>query len=74
MSEIVVGDDGDGELLLEPCGELPGVLSLECRKLELRVRTGSDSRVGSPVALVVVVHVEVDILRIRLGGRLLRSL
>ena len=74
MSEIVVGDDGDGELLLEPCGELPGVLSLECRKLELRVRTGSDSRVGSPVALVVVVHVDVDILRIRLGGRLLRSL
>ena len=74
VRDIVVGEDGEGELLLEPWGELPGVLSREWRKLELRVRTGSDSRVGSPVALVVVVHVDVDILRIKLGGKLLRSL
>ncbi len=74
VREIDVGEDGDGELLRLPCGELPGVLSRECRKLELRVRTGSLSSVGRPVALVVVVHVLVDILRIKLGGRLLLSL
>jgi hypothetical protein len=65
--------EGEGELLREPEGEEPGVPSLECRKLADLRRQGSGSRVGMPVAEVVVVHVEVDMRRIRLGGRLLRS-
>ena len=69
----MVGLEGLGELLLELVGLLPGVFSLEWRKLELRVRQGSLSRVGSPVALVVVVQVDVDIRRIKLGGRLRRN-
>ncbi len=72
VREMFVGEEGDGDPLRESGGELPGVLSREWRKLELRVRTGSLSSVGSPVALVVVVHVDVDIRRIRLGGRLRR--
>ena len=74
VSEIVVGEDGEGELLRLLTGLEPGVLSRECRKLELRVRQGSGSRVGMPVAEVVVVHVEVDMRRIRLGGKLRRNL
>ncbi len=74
VRDIVVGEEGEGELLLLPGGLDPGVLSREWRKLELRVRTGSCSKVGNPVALVVVVQVLVDILRIRLGGKLLRNL
>ena len=69
----VVGLLGEGELLLELVGLLPGVFSREWRKLELRVLQGSVSRVGRPVALVVVVQVEVLIRRIRLGGRLRRK-
>ena len=73
VSETVVGELGLGLLLREPVGDEPGVLSREWRKLELRVRQGSVSRVGRPVAEVVVVHVLVDMRRIRLGGRLRRS-
>lgn len=72
VREMVVGELGEGLLLRLPVGEEPGVLSRECRKLELRVRQGSGSRVGMPVAEVVVVHVEVDMRRMRLGGRLRR--
>ncbi len=74
VRDIVVGEEGEGELLRLPGGLDPGVLSREWRKLELRVRTGSCSRVGNPVALVVVVQVLVDIRRMRLGGKLLRNL
>ena len=51
----------------------PGVESRECRSEVLLVRHGSGSSVGSPVADVVVVHVLVDIRRIKLGGRLRRN-
>ena len=74
VREIVVGEEGEGELLRLPTGLEPGVLSREWRKLELLVRHGSGSSVGMPVADVVVVHVDVDIRRIRLGGRLRRNL
>ena len=66
--------EGLGELLLDPEGLEPGVPSLECLKLAERSRHGSGSSVGIPVAEVVVVHVEVDIRRIRLGGSDLRNL
>ena len=72
VNETAVGDPGDGLLLRLPAGLDPGVESLECRKLELRVRQGSVSSVGRPVAEVVVVQVLVDIRRIRLGGKLRR--
>lgn len=39
-------------------------------KLVLLLREGSGSKVGIPVAEVVVVHVLVDIRRNRLGGKL----
>lgn len=74
MVNETVGEEGEGELLRLPTGLDPGVLSREWRKLEERVRHGSGSSVGMPVADVVVVHVEVDIRRIRLGGRLRLSL
>ena len=74
VSEMVVGELGEGLLLRLPVGLPPGVLSREWRKLELRVRHGSGSRVGMPVAEVVVVQVLVDILRMREGGRLRRNL
>lgn len=70
---MVAGELGDGLLLRLPDGLPPGMAqSLDWRKLELRSRDGSASRVGIPVADVVVVHVLVDMRRIRLGGRLLR--
>ena len=72
VREMVVGELGEGLLLRLPVGLDPGVLSREWRKLELRVRHGSGSKVGMPVAEVVVVHVEVDMRRMRLGGRLRR--
>lgn len=66
--------EGEGELLRLPEGLEPGVPSRECRKLAERRRHGSGSSVGMPVAEVVVVHVLVDMRRMRLGGRLRRSL
>ena len=68
---VVWGEPGDGVLLSG--GLETGVLSRECRKLLPRLRHISVSSVGRPVADVVVVHVLVDIRRIRLGGRLLRT-
>ena len=65
-----VGELGEGLLLRLSTGLEPGVVSRECRKLELRIRHGSNSSVGIPVAEVVVVHVLVDILRNKLGGKL----
>lgn len=73
MSEMVVGLLGEGLLLRLFVGLEPGVFSRECLKLELRVRQGSASNVGSPVAEVVVVQVLVDMRRIRLGGKLRRK-
>ena len=73
MRETLVGELGEGLLLRLLAGLEPGVFSLECRKLELRVRHGSGSNVGMPVADVVVVHVLVDMRRIKLGGRDLRN-
>lgn len=69
-----VGELGDGLLLRLSTGLDPGVVSRECLKLELLTRHGSSSRVGIPVADVVVVQVLVDILRSKLGGKLLRNL
>ena len=74
VREMVVGDPGEGLLLRLPVGLDPGVLSRECLKLQLLVRHGSGSSVGRPVADVVVVHVLVDIRRMRLGGKLRRNL
>lgn len=71
---VVLAVLGEGLLLLLPVGLDPGVLSREWRKLELRVRQGSGSSVGIPVAEVVVVHVLVDMRLMSPGGRLLRSL
>lgn len=73
IESTTVGELGDGELLRLPTGLDPGVPSRLWRKLELRILQGSSSNVGMPVAVVVVVHVLVDILRIRLGGRLRRD-
>lgn len=70
IDRTTVGELGEGELLRLPTGLDPGVPSRLCRKLELRILHGSSSSVGMPVADVVVVHVLVDILRIRLGGKL----
>lgn len=75
MVKIVVlleTEAGDGLLLRLPFGLEPGVPSLECRKDDERMRQGSGSRVGMPVADVVVVQVLVDILLINDGGRLRR--
>ena len=66
------GEPGDGVLDPESGGLHPGVLSREWRMLEPRFRQRSVSKVGRPVAEVVVVHVLVDIRRMREGGRLLR--
>ena len=68
----VVGEPGEGLLLRLATGLELGVLSHEWRKLELRVRHGSGSSVGIPVADVVVVHVLADMRRMRLWGRLRR--
>lgn len=65
-----MGELGEGLLLRLSWGLDPGVVSRECRKLELRTRHGSNSSVGMPVAEVVVVQVLVDILRNKLGGKL----
>lgn len=73
VSTTVLLVEGDGELLRLPEGLEPGVPSRECRKLAERMRHGSSSNVGMPVAVVVVVQVLVDMRRIRLGGRLRRS-
>jgi hypothetical protein len=73
IERTTVGELGEGELLRLPTGLEPGVPSRLCRKLELRILQGSSSSVGMPVAVVVVVQVLVDILRIRLGGRLRRD-
>lgn len=70
IDRTTVGELGEGELLRLPTGLDPGVPSRLWRKLELRILHGSSSSVGMPVADVVVVHVLVDILRIRLGGKL----
>ena len=70
MVKTTVGELGEGLLLRLSTGLEPGVVSREWRKLELRTRHGSSSRVGMPVADVVVVHVLVDILRSKLGGKL----
>lgn len=73
VSTRVAGELGEGLLLRLPEGLPPGTAqSRVCRKLELRIRDGSASSVGIPVAEVVVVHVLVDIRRIRLGGKLRR--
>ena len=75
VSTVVVEStaEGEGLLLRLPLGEEPGVPSRECLKEEDRRRQGSGSRVGIPVAEVVVVQVLVDIRRIREGGRERRS-
>lgn len=67
-----VGELGEGLLLRLPTGLEAGVPSREWRKLELRIRHGSSSSVGMPVAEVVVVQVLVDMRRIKLGGKLRR--
>ena len=72
---VICGEPGDGVLASLPGGLDTGVLSRDWRKpplLPVRTRQGSDSSVGRPVADVVVVHV-VDMRRMRLGGKLLRS-
>lgn len=70
---VVLGmEEGDGLLLRLPFGLEPGVPSRECRKEDDRSRQGSGSSVGIPVADVVVVHVLVDMRRIREGGKLRR--
>lgn len=63
---------GEGLLLLLPLGLEPGVPSRECLKEDDLKRQGSGSRVGMPVAEVVVVHVLVDMRRISDGGKLRR--
>lgn len=67
--------DGDGLLLLQAVFDegLDAVMS-PCLKETLRCCRGSGSKVGMPVAEVVVVHVLVDIRRSRFGGRLRRNL
>ena len=70
----ICGEPGDGVLASLAGGLDTGVLPVDdWRKLVPRTRHGSDSSVGRPVADVVVVHVLVDMRRIRFGGRLLRS-
>lgn len=69
----VGGAEGEGELLRLPLGLEPGVPSRECLKEEDRSRHGSGSKVGMPVADVVVVHVLVDMRLIREGGKLRRN-
>lgn len=73
VNDTGVGEFGEGLLLRLPFGLALGVDSREWRKLELRLRHGSVSKVGRPVAEVVVVQVLVDIRRIRLGGKLRRN-
>lgn len=69
FASLKLGEPGDGLLLRLPPGLIPGV----CRMVVLRFRTGSGSRLGIPVALVVVVHVLVDMRRRRLSGKLRRK-
>jgi hypothetical protein len=73
VKQTVVGEIGEGLLLQLVTGLVPGAESLDRRTLALRWRHGSGSKVGIPVAEVVVVHVLVDILRIKLEGRLRRK-